>query len=101
MKALILCAGYATRLYPLTLNQPKQLLSIASRPMLDYSMDKIEQIDEIDEVYVVTNEKFAPSFEAWAKNEGAVLAALATRRASSFYTAIGYEESASYFRKLL
>jgi GNAT superfamily N-acetyltransferase len=46
-------------------------------------------------------ETMMASFEVWAKNEGAVLAALATRRASSFYTAIGYEESASYFRKLL
>ena len=46
-------------------------------------------------------EAMMETFEAWARREGAVLSALATRRASSFYTAIGYEESASYFRKLL
>jgi GNAT superfamily N-acetyltransferase len=46
-------------------------------------------------------EAMMANFEDWAKHEGAVLSALATRRASSFYTAIGYEESASYFRKLL
>ncbi len=46
-------------------------------------------------------EAMMENFEAWGKKEGAVLSALATRRASSFYTAIGYEESASYFRKLL
>ena len=46
-------------------------------------------------------EAMMENFEDWAKKEGAVLSALATRRASSFYTAIGYEESASYFRKLL
>ncbi len=46
-------------------------------------------------------EAMMETFESWAKNEGAVLSALATRRAASFYNAIGYEESASYFRKLL
>ncbi len=46
-------------------------------------------------------EAMMETFEGWAKKEGAVLSALATRRASSFYTAIGYEESASYFRRLL
>lgn len=46
-------------------------------------------------------EAMMESFEGWAKKEGAVLAGLATRRAASFYKAIGYAESASYFRKLL
>lgn len=46
-------------------------------------------------------EAMMANFEDWAKKEGAVLSALATRRASSFYKATGYEESASYFRKLL
>lgn len=41
------------------------------------------------------------SFESWCKTEGAVLSALATRRASEFYEAIGYEESATYYRRLL
>jgi GNAT superfamily N-acetyltransferase len=62
----------------------------------------------LEEIMVVAShrrrgigEAMMENFEAWAKNEGAVLAALATRRASSFYSAIGYEASASYFRKLL
>ncbi|MBU0952351.1 MAG: nucleotidyltransferase family protein [Elusimicrobia bacterium] len=67
MKALILCAGYATRLYPLTMNQPKQLLSIADRPMLDYTIDNLNQIDEIDEIYMVTNQKFYQTFVGWSK----------------------------------
>src|SRR3989339_1171782 len=67
MKALILCAGYATRLYPLTLNQPKQLLPIAGRPMLDYTIDKLNEIDVVDEIYMVTNEKFFRTFEQWSK----------------------------------
>jgi hypothetical protein len=41
------------------------------------------------------------AFESWAKSRGAALVALATRRAAPFYLALGYEESASYFRKLL
>ncbi|OGS21158.1 MAG: hypothetical protein A2252_05105 [Elusimicrobia bacterium RIFOXYA2_FULL_39_19] len=67
MKALLLCAGYATRLYPLTLNQPKQLLLIAGRPMLDYTIDQLSEIDEIDEIYLVTNNKFYKTFFDWSK----------------------------------
>jgi len=66
MKALILAAGYATRLYPLTINQPKPLLPVGGRPMIDYIMDKLESILELDKVYVVTNNRFFKSFEAWA-----------------------------------
>ena len=46
-------------------------------------------------------EQLMRSFESWARQQGAVLSALATRRAAEFYTAIGYEESATYFRRLL
>ena len=65
MKALILSAGYATRLYPLTKDRPKPLLPVAGRPMIDYIVDKILEIDEIDHLYVVTNHKFATHFEKW------------------------------------
>jgi GNAT superfamily N-acetyltransferase len=41
------------------------------------------------------------AFEGWAAAEGCALVALATRRAAPFYRDLGYEESASYFRKLL
>ena len=66
MKALLLCAGYATRLYPLTLNQPKHLLPIANRPMLDYTIEKLDDVAEIDEIHLVTNEKFYPVFKDWS-----------------------------------
>ena len=66
MKIIILAAGYATRLYPLTLNQPKPLLPFAGKPMIEYVLDNIEPMGGIDRVYVVTNEKFAPHFQKWA-----------------------------------
>jgi len=66
MKALILAAGYATRLYPLTINRPKPLLPVRGRPMIDYIMDKLEELPEVDEVYVVTNNRFFKHFEEWA-----------------------------------
>ena len=66
MKVLILAAGYATRLYPLTLTQPKPLLTVAGKPMIDYVLDNLAPIAEIDCVYVVTNARFADHFQKWA-----------------------------------
>ncbi|HXC97987.1 MAG TPA: nucleotidyltransferase family protein [Verrucomicrobiae bacterium] len=66
MKIIILAAGYATRLYPLTLNQPKPLLPVAGRPMIDHVLDNLTGIAGLDRVYVVTNEKFAGHFQKWA-----------------------------------
>ena len=66
MKVLILAAGYATRLYPLTLTQPKPLLAVAGKPMVDYVLDNLSPIPGIDRVYIVTNAKFAGTFQAWA-----------------------------------
>src|ERR1041385_5272637 len=68
MKVLILAAGYATRLYPLTLTQPKPLLPVAGKPMIEYVLDNIAPIGGIDRVYVVTNAKFAGHFQRWADN---------------------------------
>lgn len=68
MNVLILAAGYATRLYPLTLNQPKPLLPVAGRPMIDYVLDNLAPIGGINRVYVVTNAKFAGHFQKWADN---------------------------------
>ena len=65
MKALILAAGYATRLYPVTTHIPKPLLPIVGKPMIEYILDKISIIDDIDEIFVVTNEKFYPHFKLW------------------------------------
>lgn len=66
MKLIILGAGYATRLYPLTLNQPKPLLPVAGRPMIAHVLDNLKPITEIDHVYVVTNDRFAGHFQVWA-----------------------------------
>lgn len=66
MQILILAAGYATRLYPLTLNQPKPLLPVAGKPMIDHVLDHLKGIPGIDEVLVVTNAKFITHFEKWA-----------------------------------
>jgi glucose-1-phosphate thymidylyltransferase len=66
MKIIILAAGYATRLYPLTLTQPKPLLPVAGKPMVDHVLDNLAPISGIDRVYIVTNAKFADHFQRWA-----------------------------------
>jgi glucose-1-phosphate thymidylyltransferase len=67
VKLLVLAAGYATRLYPLTLDRPKALLDVAGRPMLEHVLGALAPIPELDGTYVVTNSKFAPAFEEWAR----------------------------------
>ncbi len=67
MKAIILAAGYATRLYPLTIDRPKALLPIAGKPMMEYLLDQITTIDAIDALHVITNHRFAAQFEEWKK----------------------------------
>lgn len=66
MNVLILAAGYATRLYPLTLNKAKPLLDVAGKPMIEWVLDNLAPIPGIERVYVVTNNKFASDFQAWA-----------------------------------
>jgi glucose-1-phosphate thymidylyltransferase len=68
MKVIILAAGYATRLYPLTLTTPKPLLPVAGKPMVEYVLDNLAPISGIDRIYVVTNAKFADHFQKWADN---------------------------------
>lgn len=65
MKALILAAGYATRLYPLTRNKPKPLLKIAGRPIIDYIARKLLEVPQIDGITIVTNDKFKLDFDMW------------------------------------
>ena len=65
MKCIILAAGYATRMYPLTEHTPKSLLPVAGRPVIDYIMEQIETLDEVDVVYVVTNRRFVGQFGDW------------------------------------
>jgi len=67
MKAIILAAGYATRLYPLTKDNPKPLLPVAGRPMINYITNELETLGALDMIYVVTNHKFAGRFYDWAK----------------------------------
>jgi len=66
MKIIVLAAGYATRLYPLTLNQPKPLLPVAGKPMVEHVLDNLAPIGGIDRIYVVTNAKFAGHFQKWS-----------------------------------
>ncbi len=65
MKALILAAGYATRLYPYTRNFPKPLLGVGGRPVIDYLVEKILELDGVSKIIVVTNDKFTGHFEKW------------------------------------
>jgi len=67
MKAIFLLAGYATRMYPLTENQPKALLPFKGKTVLDHILDQVNKIKEIDTIYAVTNSKFYPHFCEWAK----------------------------------
>ena len=69
MKCLILAAGYATRLYPLTENFPKPLLTVGEKTILDWLVDDIDTYGAVDEYIVISNHKYAPHFEAWAKTK--------------------------------
>ncbi len=67
MDCILLAAGYATRLYPLTENKPKALLEMGKKTILDWVVEKIERIDEVNNIYIVTNHRFADQFEDWKK----------------------------------
>ncbi len=72
MNILILAAGYATRLYPLTLTKAKPLLDVAGKPMMEWVIDNLAPIEGIEKIYIVTNSKFAGDFQAWADTYHAV-----------------------------
>ncbi len=69
MKCIVLAAGYATRLYPLTENFPKPLLKIGEKTILDLLIEDIEKSGKISEYIVVSNHKFANHFSDWAKSK--------------------------------
>lgn len=69
MKCLILAAGYATRLYPLTENQPKPLLTVGNKTILDWLIDDIDGAGLVDEYIVISNHKFAHHFQDWANTK--------------------------------
>lgn len=66
MKGIILAAGYATRLYPLTINKAKALLPVHGRPIIDHIVDEMNTLPDLDQIFVVSNHRFAGQFEAWA-----------------------------------
>src|SRR6266567_4085828 len=67
MNALILAAGYATRLYPLTLKKAKPLLVVAGKPIIEWVVDNLAGVPDLETIYVVTNDKFAADFQAWSE----------------------------------
>jgi glucose-1-phosphate thymidylyltransferase len=73
MKAIILAAGYATRLRPLTDTWAKELLPVGGRPILDWIAEAIDQVDEVDEIHIVTNARKVDGFLAWAEGRAGVV----------------------------
>jgi len=66
MKALILAAGYGTRLATVIKDTPKPLIPVGNRPLIDYVVDKLQDIKSLTEIVVVSNNKFTPHFQQWA-----------------------------------
>lgn len=69
MKCLILAAGYATRLYPLTENFPKPLLKVGEKTILDWLVDDMDASGTVDEYVVISNHKYAQHFDAWSRGK--------------------------------
>lgn len=67
MKTIILCAGYATRLYPLTENKAKPLLPINNKPLIEHIIEKVKKIPEANEIIIISNDKFFEDFQQWQK----------------------------------
>jgi len=67
MNVLILAAGYATRLYPLTLKKAKPLLVVGGKPIIEWVVDNLAGVPDLGTIYVVTNDKFAADFQAWSE----------------------------------
>ena len=68
MDAIILAAGYAVRLYPLTENTPKPLLKVAGKPIVEHIINKLGELNIINKIYIVTNDKFEQNFIEWLHN---------------------------------
>lgn len=69
MKVLILAAGYGTRLYPLVKDTPKALLEINEKPLINYILERISNLKDLNEVVLVTNDKFYSIFIEWAQKQ--------------------------------
>jgi glucose-1-phosphate thymidylyltransferase len=70
MKVLILAAGYATRLYPLTRTFPKALLKVDNKSIIEHIIDKVNRVELVDEIIIVTNNKFIKVFKNWKRKLG-------------------------------
>ena len=68
MDAILLAAGYATRLYPLTENMPKPLLNVAGKPIIEHIIKKLNEVKSIGKIYIVTNDRFNGHFKNWMKS---------------------------------
>ena len=90
MKCLVLAAGYATRLYPLTENFPKPLLPVAGKPILDYLIDDISGSPAVDGFIVISNHRFAQHFRDWAEaRQGSAVIQIADDGTSTNETRLG------------
>lgn len=69
MKALILAAGYGTRLYAITKDKPKPLLEIGNKSLVNYILDRLNHVEGLTEIIIVTNDKFASIFEQWVQTQ--------------------------------
>ncbi len=69
MDIIVLAAGYGTRLYPLTKDKAKALLPVNGKPIIDYTLDVLLGLSDVNKAYVVCNEKFYPQFKAWQKGK--------------------------------
>ena len=69
MKCILLCAGFGKRLYPLTENKAKSLLEIEDgKPLINYIVEKVNRVKEVNEIHVVTNNRFYNDFVKWEKD---------------------------------
>jgi glucose-1-phosphate thymidylyltransferase len=68
MKAIILAAGYATRLWPLTLDKPKPLLPVGKKPIIEHIIDRLSKVHGLTQIHIVSNTKFVDAFKQWKKN---------------------------------
>lgn len=68
MKVIIPAAGYATRLYPLTKNMPKHLLEVRGKPIIEHVINKTLELEEVDEIIIITNDKYFLNFQQWVKD---------------------------------
>jgi len=73
VRAIVLGAGYATRLRPLTDEVPKQLLPVGGRPILDWIVDKLADVPDLEGIHVVTNSHYVDRFRSWADERGGVI----------------------------